>query len=635
MMAARKGTSRHRRPVDSSRTGASPSGRDKLQAAASPAGPSHGPPRNILSFSMRCVIAAIGILFVGLGTRWAASQAVPNTVRVPTQEQLEAFPTQLGPWQLDDEQQVDAKILQVLGTSITLTRRYSQSAERVAELHAAVFTQTGFSLPHPPELCYSGTGWKVRSTRDARIILADGTSGSARILRLEKERENRRATVLYCYQLASSFAADRDTVRTFFWKFRGQKSRPPLLKLMAYLPGSGENVEELGLDFMQRALEKFTEMQKPGNSGCYLRQQSFEQQSHPNKTLMQNDRIIPESISLENELPRDTADGGGLPPTEKPVLADPSLEESIEDWEAAENFKSTVSPTDRLLPKPAGDLPVTIIRPTRGWRALDLREVWRYRELMLTLAWREITIRYKQTFLGAAWAVIQPLMTTGIFSVLFALLMGRGNEPTPEGIPYAISTFCAMLPWQLFATSLNQSGNILIQYRGMITKIYFPRLILPAAAVLSALVDFAIGFIVLLALMALHGVYPGWAVLTVPVFVFLVIMASLAAGLWLAALNAIYRDFRYVIPFIIQVGMFVSPVVYSIESIRGRLSDSALTLYSLNPMAGVIEGFRWALLGTSQGPGPLLALSVLATTVILIGGMFYFRRMERLFADVI
>lgn len=350
---------------------------------------------------------------------------------------------------------------------------------------------------------------------------------------------------------------------------------------------------------------------------------------------MHNERIIPQSIPTDNDLLADTADDEGLPPAEDSVLAKTPLEEPVEDWEATEKLESAGAQRERPLPKPVGDLPVTIIRPTRGWRALDLREVWRYRELMFTLAWREITIRYKQTFLGAAWAIIQPLMTTGIFSVLFALLMGRGNEPTPEGIPYAVSTFCAMLPWQLFATSLNQSGNILIQYRGMITKIYFPRLILPAAAVLSALVDFAIAFIALLALMALHGIYPGWAVLTVPVFVFLAIMASVAVGLWLAALNAIYRDFRYVIPFIIQVGMFISPVVYSTESIRGRLPEWSFTLYSLNPMAGVIEGFRWALLGTSQGPGPLLMLSLMATAVILIGGMFYFRRMERLFADVI
>lgn len=322
------------------------------------------------------------------------------------------------------------------------------------------------------------------------------------------------------------------------------------------------------------------------------------------------------------------------PPTQLEEGADssvtslPGAEDTFDD---IAEIPATESPAAPIR----DDLPVTIIRPTNGWRALDLREVWRYRELMLTLAWREITIRYKQTFLGAAWAIIQPLMTTGIFSVLFALLLGKGNEPTAGNIPYAVSTFCAMLPWQLFATSLNQSGNILVQYRGMITKIYFPRLILPMAAVLSSLVDFGIAFVALLVLMAVYGIFPGWAVLTLPLFVALAIMASLSVGLWLAALNAIYRDFRYVIPFIIQVGMFISPVVYSLESIQGRLSPWAWTLYSLNPMAGVIEGFRWALLGTSHGPGPLLVVSGLATAIILIAGMFYFRRMERLFADVI
>ncbi|GAB4140619.1 MAG: ABC transporter permease [Thermogutta sp.] len=281
------------------------------------------------------------------------------------------------------------------------------------------------------------------------------------------------------------------------------------------------------------------------------------------------------------------------------------------------------------------DVPITRIVPTGGWRSLDLREVWRYRELMFTFAWREISIRYKQTILGAAWAVLQPLMTTGIFSVLFALLMGKGNEPTPEGIPYPVSTFCAMLPWTLFAQSLNQSGNILVQYRAMITKIYFPRLILPASAVLSTLVDFSVSLVALLGLMAYYGIYPGWAVLTLPIFVLLAVMASLAVGLWLSALNALYRDFKYVIPFVVQVGMFVSPVVYSVESIQGKLPPWAFTLYSLNPMAGVIEGFRWALLGTSHGPGPMLALSAAATALILLGGMFYFRRMERLVADLI
>jgi len=319
-------------------------------------------------------------------------------------------------------------------------------------------------------------------------------------------------------------------------------------------------------------------------------------------------------------------------PADSPVPTAVTAEDDLFDAEPVRD-----SEDGRTAPAPPlpDDVPITRIVPTGGWRSLDLREVWRYRELMFTLAWREISIRYKQTILGAAWAVLQPLMTTGIFSVLFALLMGKGNEPTPEGIPYPVSTFCAMLPWTLFAQSLNQSGNILVQYRAMITKIYFPRLILPASAVLSTLVDFSVSLIALFGLMAYYGIYPGWAVFTLPVFMLLAVMASLAVGLWLSALNALYRDFKYVIPFVVQVGMFISPVVYSVESIQGKLPPWAFTLYSLNPMAGVIEGFRWALLGTSHGPGPMLALSTAATALILLGGMFYFRRMERLVADLI
>jgi len=323
----------------------------------------------------------------------------------------------------------------------------------------------------------------------------------------------------------------------------------------------------------------------------------------------------------------------------EPALCDESIGDGLGEGElegSFEEFRSALPAGDRTAVRfDTANLPITIIRPTKGWRALDLREVWRYRELLLTLAWREITIRYKQTFLGAAWAVIQPLMTTGIFSVLFALLMGRGNEPTPAGIPYVVSTFCAMLPWQLFAHSLNQSGNILIQYRSMITKVYFPRLILPAAAVLSTLVDFSIAFVALLVLMMLYGVFPSWAIIFLPAFTAMAVIAALAVGLWLAALNAIYRDFRYVIPFIVQLGMFISPVVYSTDAIRDKLSPLAMTLYSLNPMVGVIEGFRWALLGTATPPGPEFLISALATVVILIGGMFYFRRMECLIADLI
>jgi lipopolysaccharide transport system permease protein len=294
-----------------------------------------------------------------------------------------------------------------------------------------------------------------------------------------------------------------------------------------------------------------------------------------------------------------------------------------------------VEPAEPAPPSGREEPPLTVIVPTRGWRAVDLREVWRYRELLLFLAWREISVRYKQTLLGAAWAIIQPLMTTGLFAGLFALLMGRGNEPTVPGVPYVVSTFCAMLPWQLFANSISQAGTSLITHQGMIQKIYFPRLILPFSAVLAALVDFAVAFVALLILMLCFGVVPSWAVLTLPVFVALAIIASLSVGLWLSALSAIYRDFRYVIPFIVQLGMFASPVVYATASIRGKLPTWAVALYGLNPMAGVIEGFRWALLGTSEPPGLLFLASLVMTGLLFTGGMYSFRRLERTFADVI
>ena len=261
MMAARKGSASRRSPIGPATLVGSPVDKEKSpdtrQDGVQPQAPNRG-----LGLLMRLGVAAVAIIWIGVGARWAASQAVPNTVRVPHQDQLAVFPKQLGPWKCDDEEQLDLKTMRFLGTELTINRRYSQSAERVVEMHAAVFTQAGFSLPHPPELCYSGTGWRVRSTRDARVILPDGTSGTVRIIRLEKDRANQRATVLYCYQLAGPFSADRDTVRTFFWKYRGQKSRPPLVKLMLHIPGGGEAVEDLALDFAQRALEKFAEMEK-------------------------------------------------------------------------------------------------------------------------------------------------------------------------------------------------------------------------------------------------------------------------------------------------------------------------------------------------------------------------------------
>lgn len=209
----------------------------------------------------RIVFAIVALGGLALGARWAASQAVPNEVRVPTREQVDAFPYELGPWK-GEEDVIDEKIIVAVGADLTLNRTYRQSAVRSVSLHAAVFSYSGFSLPHPPELCYGGTGWRVRQTRDADLTLSDGTTGAIRILTLEKETGRDSATVLYCYQLAGPFAADRDLVRRLFWRYRGQKSRPPLVKIMLHIPGSGAEVEELGLDFAKRVLDKFAEMQK-------------------------------------------------------------------------------------------------------------------------------------------------------------------------------------------------------------------------------------------------------------------------------------------------------------------------------------------------------------------------------------
>jgi lipopolysaccharide transport system permease protein len=266
------------------------------------------------------------------------------------------------------------------------------------------------------------------------------------------------------------------------------------------------------------------------------------------------------------------------------------------------------------------------IRPSLGWRALDLRELWRYHELLWFLALRDLKLRYKQTALGVAWAVLQPLGTMLVFSIFFGKLGGLPSD----GHEYPLFVMTALLPWQLFAYALTQSSNSLVSEQRLITKVYFPRLIVPLASVMSGLADFGITFVLLLGMMACYGVVPGWGVLLVPAFVMLALAAALSVGLWLSALNVQYRDFRYTIPFLTQFWMFVTPVAYpsSLVPERYRL------LYGLNPMAGVVEGFRWALLGGSA-PGPVLLGSLAAVTLLLAGGLFYFRRTERTFADVV
>lgn len=273
-----------------------------------------------------------------------------------------------------------------------------------------------------------------------------------------------------------------------------------------------------------------------------------------------------------------------------------------------------------------GSLPTFFIDPPSGWASIGFRELWDYRELLYFLTLRDIKVRYKQTALGAAWAVIQPFFMMLVFSLFF----GRLAKVPSDGIPYPVFAFCALLPWQLFAHALTESSNSLVANERLITKVYFPRLIVPLAAVLGGLVDFAVAFVILLVMMAYYGIVPTLAIVTLPAFILLAIMTALGAGLWLSALNVKYRDVRYTINFMIQFWLFATPVAYPSSIVPERWR----ALYGLNPMAGVVEGFRWALLG-KQPPGAMLAVSVAVVIAILIGGLYYFRRMEQEFADVV
>ncbi|HEY0008053.1 MAG TPA: ABC transporter permease [Tepidisphaeraceae bacterium] len=286
------------------------------------------------------------------------------------------------------------------------------------------------------------------------------------------------------------------------------------------------------------------------------------------------------------------------------------------------------TPTAPAVSSAPSALDVVRIEPQNGWQPLDLREFWRYRELLGVLAMRDLKVRYKQTALGAAWAIIQPVLTMIVFTIFFGKLGGMAGK-VEGGVPYYIYVFCALLPWQLFAGALTNAGNSLIGSQNLITKVYFPRLVIPISAILSGLVDFAIAFIVLIILMIWAGIVPGIAILTLPLFVLMAFTAALAVGLWLSALNVEYRDVRYVIPFLTQFWMFLSPIAYP----SSIVPEQWRWLYGLNPMAGVVEGFRWALLGNVNPPGAMIWVSAVMTILLLIGGAYYFRRMEENFAD--
>jgi lipopolysaccharide transport system permease protein len=267
------------------------------------------------------------------------------------------------------------------------------------------------------------------------------------------------------------------------------------------------------------------------------------------------------------------------------------------------------------------------IQPSQGWVSLQLRELWDYRELLYFLIWRDIKVRYKQTVLGAGWAIIQPLFTMLVFSLFF----GRLAKVPSDGIPYPLFSYTALVPWTFFAQGLSQSSDSLVGSSNLIKKIYFPRLAIPIGTVCSGMVDFALAFSVLLILCASYGVYPTGRILALPLFVILALITALGVGLWLSAFNVKYRDVKYVVPFFTQVWMFATPIAYPSSLIHGNWR----ILYGLNPMAGVVEAFRWALLGTQTAPGLMILISYLAAIAILIGGAFYFRRMEKSFADVV
>jgi lipopolysaccharide transport system permease protein len=272
-------------------------------------------------------------------------------------------------------------------------------------------------------------------------------------------------------------------------------------------------------------------------------------------------------------------------------------------------------------------MPLTVIEPSRGWVSLRLSEVWEYRELVLFLAWRDISVRYKQTVLGVAWAIIQPLASMVVFSVFLGRLAGVPSD----GLPYPIFSYAALLPWNYFATAMTSASESLIGSERVITKVYFPRLVIPLAAVLPAAVDFAVAFLVLLGLMLFYRIAPTVNLVWLPPLLLLALTTALGVGFWISALNVQYRDFRYVVPFLVQFWFFASPVAYP----SSLVPETWRTLYGLNPMTGVIEGFRWALLGAQSLPTPTVAVSAAVSLALLVSGAYYFRRMERSFADVI
>ncbi len=267
------------------------------------------------------------------------------------------------------------------------------------------------------------------------------------------------------------------------------------------------------------------------------------------------------------------------------------------------------------------------IKPSNNWKAINLKEIWEYRELLYFLVWRDIKVRYKQTILGATWAIIQPFMTMVVFTIFF----GKLAKMPSDGIPYPLFAYAALVPWSFFANGLTQSSNSLVGSAHLITKVYFPRLVVPISSVISGILDFALSFIVLLGMTLYYGIIPTFNIIWLPFLLLLALVTALGVGMWFSALNVQFRDVRYILPFMTQFWMFATPIVYP----SSLLPEPWRTVYALNPMVGVVEGFRWALLGTQTAPGPIIIVSSFASIAILIGGAFYFRRMEKTFADLV
>jgi lipopolysaccharide transport system permease protein len=274
-----------------------------------------------------------------------------------------------------------------------------------------------------------------------------------------------------------------------------------------------------------------------------------------------------------------------------------------------------------------GPRTVVVIEPRRGWSAMNVPELYAYRELLYFFVWRDLKVRYKQTILGGLWAILQPLITMAVFSVFF----GRLAAMPSDGVPYPLFSYAALVPWTFFATGLAQSSNSLLSGANMLRKVYFPRLLMPTSSVLAGIVDLGLAFLVLVAMMFVYGFTPSWGVLAIVPLLLLAIVTSLGAGLWLSALNVQFRDVRYIIPFLVQVWLLATPIAYS----SSLVPETWRTLYALNPMVGVVEGFRWALLGTGTAPGLMVLASSGAALLMLVTGIFVFRRMERNFADVV